>query len=117
MTKSRPTSVREMVKAIQIELLPGDVAPARARELLMTLTSLLGSCQAEVTRTEIAFTRVLAGYLDTEGKANRAKIRAELSPEYQAREEARNVFALVTDMTRALKVILRSIEEEARLCR
>lgn len=110
-------TVRQMVAAIQVELRDGDVVPSRARELLMTLTSLLGNCQAEVTRSEMAYTSVLARCLDEEGKANRARIRAEMTQEYASKQEARNTFALVTEMIRALKIILRSIEEEVRLTR
>jgi hypothetical protein len=108
-------TVRERVKAIQRELLTGDVVPARARELLMTLTSLLGNCTTEVTRADAAFTAVLAQALDTEQKANRARIRAELSPEYAARQEARATEKLVVELVRTLKAILKSIEEEMRL--
>lgn len=110
-------TVRQMVNAIQLELRGGDVPPSRARELLMTLTSLMGNCNTEVTRTEGAFTQVLAGFLDSEQKANRAKIRAELSPEYTAKQEARNALTMVVEMIRSLKTILRSIEEEMRLAR
>lgn len=113
MTSTR--TVRQMVTAIQVELRGGDVVPSRARELLMTLTSLMGNCNAEVSRTEGDFTRVLAKCLDEEQKANRAKIRAELSPEYTAKQEARNALTLVVEMIRSLKTILKSIEEEMRL--
>ena len=106
-----------MVAAIQRELRDGEVVPSRAREVLMTLTSLLGNCNSEVARAESAYTQVLARELDAEKKANRARIRAELSPEYQARQDARNTQTLVVEMTRSLKVILRSIEEEIRLAR
>lgn len=110
-------TVRQMVHVIQVELRGGDVLPSRARELLMTLTSLMGNCQIEVTRSEMAFTAVFAGCLDSEGKANRARIRAEMTPEYQAKEDARNTLTLVVEMIRSLKVILRSLEEEIRLAR
>lgn len=110
-------TVRQRVAAIQVELRDGDVLPSRAREMLMTLTSLLGNCQIEVTRADVAYTQVLARYLDEEQKANRAKIRAELAPEYANRQEARNATAHVTEMIRSLKVILRSLEEEMRLSR
>jgi len=110
-------TVRERVKRIQHELISGDVMPSRARELLMMLTGLLGNCQAEVTRSTGAYTRVLAECLDAEKKANRARIRAEMTPEFSAQEEAKNTHALVVEMIRSLKVILKSIEEEIRLSR
>lgn len=116
-TMAPALSVRQMVTAIQVEMRGGDVEPARAREMLMTLTSLLGNCNSELTRAEGAYTAVLAQYLDSEHKANRARIRAELSPEYAAKQEARNTQALVVELIRSLKVILRSVEEEMRLAR
>lgn len=110
-------SVRERISAIQKELRDGDVLPARAREMLMTLTSLYGNCLQEVTRAKAAYTAVLAQCLDEEKKANRAKIRAELSPEYEALQQASNAEALAEEMIRSLKVVLRSTEEEMRLAR
>ena len=60
---------------------------------------------------------VLLGYLDAEAKANRAKIRAETSPEYQRKREARDTKELVQELVRSLKYFLRSKEEEMRLSR
>ena len=91
--------------------------PSRARELLMTLTSLIGNCQQQVTATEGAYTAVLARCLDDEKKANCARIRAEMSQEFAAKQEARNTFVLVLEMIRSLKIVLKSIEEELRLSR
>lgn len=110
-------TVRTMVASIQTELRSGDVVPARARELLMTLTSLLGNCTAEVTKTDAAYTAVLARELDLEQKANRARIRAELSPEYAAKQDAKNTYTLVLELVRSLKVIIKSVEEEMRLAK
>lgn len=110
-------SVRELIADIQKELRPGDVQPARARELLMSLTSLYGNCLQEVTRTKQAYTAVLAQCLDDEKKANRAKIRAELSPEHEAWKAAETAETIALEMIRSLKVILKSTEEEMRLAR
>lgn len=85
--------------------------------MLMTLTSLYGNCLQEVTKADAAYTVVLSRCLDEEKKANRAKIRAEMSPEYEARGEAHNAQLLVTELIRSLKVVLKSTEEEMRLAR
>lgn len=108
-------SVRQHVGSIQRELRSGDVLPARAREMLMTLTSLYGNCLTEATKTEQAYKTVLVTCLDSEKKANRATIRAELSVEYGDWQAARNTVTLVTELIRSLKVLLKSIEEEMRL--
>jgi hypothetical protein len=110
-------SVRSIVSGIQVELRDGEVVPSRAREMLMTLTSLLGNCTAELTRAEAAYTQVLAMWLETEQKANRARIRAEMSPEFAAKQDAKNTATLVIELMRSLKVILRSVEEEMRLAK
>jgi hypothetical protein len=110
-------SVRELVKAIQVELRGGDVVPSRARELLMTLTSLYGNCLQEVTSTKQAYTAMLSKCLDEEKKANRARIRAEQSDEFKAWEVAKNTESIVLEMVRSLKTVIKSIEEEMRLAR
>jgi len=110
-------SVRELIREIQVELRSGDVLPSRARELLMTLTSLYGNCVAEVTKTKAAYTAELARCLDTEKKANRAKIRAEMTPEFDAWQQAKDAETIALELTRSLKVVLKSIEEECRLAR
>lgn len=108
-------SVRERVHRIQVELRDGEVPPSRAREMLVELTSLLGNCIVEVSDAEIAYTQVLARELDTEAKANRARIRAELAPEYRRLKEAKATQALVVELIRTLRAVLRSTEEEMRL--
>lgn len=110
-------TVTDRVTAIQRELRSGDVLPQRACELLMTLTSLYGNCLNEVTRADMAYTAVLSGFLDTEKKANRAKIRAELSDEFRAKQAARNAERLVEEMIRSLKVVLKNQGTEMELAR
>ena len=110
-------SVRDRVHAIQVELRDGDVRPDRAREALIELTSLLGNCIVEFSDAEIAYTQVLAQALETESKANRARIRAALSPEFRRRQEARALQTLVVELIRSLRATLRSIDEELRLTR
>jgi hypothetical protein len=104
-----------MIKEIQVELRAGDVLPARARELLMTLTSLYGNTVQEVTKTKAAYTAALARCLDDEKKANRARIRAEMTPEFDAWEQAKNAETIALELIRSLKVVLKSTEEEMRM--
>lgn len=108
-------SVREWIKKIQVKLRSGNVPPSELREDLMTLTSLLGNCQVELTRTDAAYTVVLARELQVDQKAAHAEIRAKLSDEYKARQEARDVHTLCVELIRSVKTILRSLEEEMRL--
>ena len=115
----RPTSpsVRDMVRRIQGELRVGALEPDQAREHLIALTALLGNCLQEIREADADYAHVLLAHLESSEKANRAKIRAEISPEYQRKQEARDTRELVQEMARSLKYYLRSQEEELRLAR
>lgn len=109
-------TVREMVAECQREML-GDVSPERAAQLLSKMTALLGNCNAEIREADAQFAQVLLGCLNSEAKANRARIIAETTPEYQRKCEARDTKELVIEMVRSFKYILRAAEEEMRLSR
>ena len=110
-------SVRELVSEIQREMRGDDLPPSRAAELLAKATSLIGNCNAEIRDADFQFAQVLLGHLNADGPANRARIRAETTPEYMRKQEARDTKELVTEMVRSLKYILRAAEEEMRLSR
>ena len=108
-------SVRERIHAIQRELLAGDATPARGREMLLELTALLGNVNAELREADAAYKVVLLGYLESSEKANRARIKAETSPEYRRMREAKDAQTLCTELARSLKTVIRSVDEEMRL--
>lgn len=111
------TSVRELVKAAQFEIRESTLEPERARVLLGKLTALMGNCTDEIRDADMAFATVLLHCLDANEAANRAKIRAETTEEYRRKREARDTHALVVELVRSLRAIVRSIEEEMRLSR
>jgi hypothetical protein len=116
--QTRPRdSVRDLVRGMQSEIRETDLQPERACVLLARLTALLGNCNSEVTDAEIAYNEHLLACLNADEAANRAKIRAETSPEYRRKREARDTKELVVELVRSLKYILRSAEEEMRLSR
>ncbi len=110
-------TVRERVKAIQVELREQSPVPERAREMLNELTALIGNCNDEAREADADYSVYLLACYDREKKANRAKLVAEVSPQYQRKREAHDVKEVVIEMVRALKVQLRGIEEEMRLSR
>lgn len=105
------------MRQIQAELREGDLQPSVAREHLLTLSALHGNCLEEILQADAAYNYILLKHLDANEAANRAKIRAQTSPEYTRAQEARNTRTLVEEMTRSLKYFLRSQEEELRLSR
>jgi hypothetical protein len=112
------TTVRSLVRDIQAEVLEtADMTPDRAAELLMKLTALFGNCNAEIRTADAEYAVVLLGAMQTEDAASRAKIRAETSPEYMRKREARDTKELVKELSGGLKYYLRSVAEEMRLTR
>jgi hypothetical protein len=59
----------------------------------------------------------LLHFLDSEKKANRARIRAEISPEYRRKQEARDTKELIVELARSLKYFLRAKAEELQMSR
>ncbi len=106
-------TIREMIEGLQKECRnSADLFPDRAAEILVQLSSLLGNCNDEILKRDMEYSKVLLGCLEKESKANRAKILAETSPEYEAKQIARNLKELALELIRSLKYFLKSKEEE-----
>ena len=110
-------TIRERVKAINAELRDGDVTPQMAREHLVTLTALMGNIHDEVRDSELDYKQVLLSALQSETKANRARMVAECSPEYRRHREAKDTATQVQELIRTCRAYLRSLDEEMRLAR
>ena len=108
-------SVRQLVRQIQVEVRDTDLQPDRAAELLTRLTALLGNISDEIREADAAYAVTLLAILESEEAANRAKIRAETTPEYQRKREARDLKELAVELIRSLKYWLRVKAEEMRL--
>ena len=114
--REHPT-IRDMVRRIQKDLRDGALTPDLARESLVTLTALLGNVNDEQRVADQAYKVVLLNCLQAHDKANRARIEAEVSPEYQRAREAKDTRELVVEMMRSCRAYLRSLDEEMRLTR
>lgn len=114
---AREPSVRERIALIHAAQLRGNVLPIQAAEWLSTLGALYGNVLAEIRDAEAAYALVYAGWLDTETKANRAKIRAELTPEFARCREARDLLKQIDQQIGTLKYLLRAFENEERVTR
>ena len=110
-------SVREMVKAMQAEMLKGEMLPERQREVHARLSALLGNCNDEIREADAAYGAVLLILYGVEKTANRAKIRAEITPEFARKRTAKDMKELVIEMIRTLRQNMRSLDEEMRLAR
>ena len=108
-------TVRELVRTYQREIASTDLQPDRAAELLTKLTALIGNVNDEIREADAIYAQHLLRCLDSEEKANRAKIKAETSPEFTRRQEARNAKELVKEMIGSLKYFCRAKSDEMRL--
>jgi hypothetical protein len=112
----QPT-IRERIAGIQQQQLRGQTTPTEAAQWLATLGALVGNVLTEIREAEADYNEVYSAWLDTEQKANRAKIRAEMSVEYKRLREARDLFKQVEHQMATLKYLLKAHESEMRLTR
>lgn len=111
-------TVRDLVRSYQRELQQtSDLLPDRAAELLTKLTALIGNINDEIREADAIYAGVLLAALDSEEKANRAKIRAEITAEYQRKREARDTKELAVELARSLKYFLKCKSDELQLSR
>ena len=103
-------SIREQIKVIQQEIGQGDIPPTRAVEMLNQLSALLGNINDQIILCDNSYAkRLLLEYEESE-KANRAKIKAEISDEYRDKMVARATKELTVELIRSLKYFIRSLE-------
>lgn len=104
-------TIRQMLEDYRNEIAAG-LEYQQAADILTKLAALYGNINDEILMRDMEYRKVLLGFLDTEEKANRAKIRAEISPEYEAMRQAHNAKDLLEELMRSLKYWLRSREDE-----
>lgn len=109
-------TVRGLIGDIQREVLQSaDLQPDRAAELLTKLTALVGNVNDEIREADAEYAAVLLTHLESEEAANRAKIRAETTPAYQRKREARDTKELAIELSRSLKYYLKAKQDEYRM--
>lgn len=110
-------TVRDLVETIRREVRDTDLQPDRAAELLTKLSALIGNISDEIRDADAEYAAVLLQHLDAEEKANRARIRAETSPAYQRKRQARDMKEVVLEMIGSLKYLVKVNSDAMRLAR
>lgn len=112
-------TVREMIDEYRARLLKAkDMTGDEASLVLTELSALTGNVNEEIVAREMDFNRMLNDLLNTpDMTAAKAKIRAQASEEYEALLRAKGYLVLLTEMMRALKYRLRSLELEFQAAR
>lgn len=101
----REPSVRERIAAIHSQQLKGGTTQIQAAQWQAVLGALCGNVLEEIREAEADYHVVYARLLDSEGKANRAEIKAQLTDEYKRLRQAKDTLKLVESMTAGLKAI------------
>ena len=110
-------TIRDRIAKHQRELRDGALTPDMTREALIQLTALFGNVMEEQRAADHLYKLVLLNAYKTEETVNRAKLVAEVSPEYQRAAEARDTGRLVLELIRSCKRYLQSLDEEMRLAK
>jgi len=105
-------TIRQRINGYQAEILKGDLLPERAAIILNEISSLYGNILDRIKDTEMIYNKVLLDELNKEQKANRAKIRAEITDEYQDMKDATNTEKVAIQMIRSLSKFLKAKENE-----
>ena len=106
-------TIRELIIERQAEVRnSADLLPERAAEILAELSALLGSINDEIRKRDVEYNLVLLQALESENKANRAKIKAQTSEEYIKMREARDAKEVAVEMMRSLKFYLKAKADE-----
>jgi hypothetical protein len=110
-------TIRDMVRAIQTEMLTTDISPHRAAALDNKLSALLYNCAAEIREADMAYAQVYLACMQEEKAANRARVKSEVTPEYARKCEARDTRELVKQMLSSCRNLCRVETEAMRLAR
>lgn len=109
--------MRERLSRVQVLLRDGALTPDMARESMVALTALLGNVNDELRSADGAYKLILLAAMREERAANRARLIAETSPEYDRCRAAKDTQQLVVEMIRSCRAYLRSLDEEMRLAK
>lgn len=91
-----------------------NLMPPEASQILVELSSLLSSVNAEITKYHYAYNQKKLEIFKESKTAAEAKIKAEATQEWQQWQERVQTGESVTMMVQSLKYLLRRMEEEVK---
>lgn len=110
-------TIRERLKEFAAKLRDEAMTPDVAREVMMGVTGLLGFVQDERRAAQFDYNKVVLEHYRVSGKANRAELEANCSPQYVRLEEAKDAETLVEQSITTCRRYLTSLDTEMRLGR
>ena len=110
-------SIRERIKAIQTEMLRGEINPHRAADVLVQLSALLGNLTTEIAAATHDYAVVRRTLFRESGKAAHAKIEGEATEEYARKFAAEAIKGDTQELMNALKILIREAMGERQMTR
>ncbi len=115
MEEEKVLTIRERIQQYSSEILSKNYTPQRVAEILLEASAIYSNVLEEVKQRDIAYNKLLLDCLDSEKTANRARIKANITPEYELMRDAHNAEKVILEMTKNAKKWLRMQEEEYRM--
>ena len=106
------TTIRQLVRNMQVEIRDTNLTPDRAADMLVKLTAILGNVADEQRAADLALAHVKLELYQQHKAASRAKVFAEVTPEYARHREAKDCAVLAVELIRSLKRYLVTKTEE-----
>ena len=110
-------TIRDMVREIQIEVRDTDLQPDRGAELMLKLSAIQGNIADEQRAADLAYAELYLALFKEHGAANRARLYADVTPEYSRKREAKDTQELAKQLMISLRQFLRTKSDEMRLTR
>lgn len=114
MTGSMNTTVRDHVRAIQLEILKGNLTPLRTAELNDQAAALIGNANDALIEAEMLYNQQLQSCYRREKTANRAEVEAKTTRDYMEYQQAKHTQMELLELCRSLRKSLDVLREEMR---
>lgn len=105
-------SVREMIGDYRTEVLNHDIDGTRASKIIAELSVLLANVNEQIRESLVIYNQKLANTLAVEKSAARAKILAEITPEYIDFKTKKDLKEEVVELIRGLKYYVNAKKDE-----
>lgn len=110
--KDNMKSVREMIGDYRAEVLNHDIDGTRASKIITELSVLLANVNEQIREALVLYNQKLANTLAVEKSAARAKILAEITPEYIDFKTKKDLKEEVVELIRGLKYYVNAKKDE-----
>lgn len=104
--------VREMISEYRAEVLKQDIDGERAAKIISELAVLLANVNEQIRTAMIIYNQILAKTLAVEKSAARARILAEITPEYIDFKTKKDLKEEVVELIRGLKYYVNAKKDE-----